>query len=482
MNRVLVIALCLLAATQYGLLGDAPVWSHDDTQALTQLPTTLDLEKALALAERYSPRIAQAKAAVDGALGRVWEVGAQRLPRVDAVANYNQTDKGRRESFGEGIEQNPEAWIADLVLRQSLFTGGRLTADVRAARSRQDATDQLLRRVRHQVSLDLVEAFFGALLARDRIEVQEESLRLFEEQLELTRNRQASGAGTKFDVLRAEVSLENARPPLIRVRNDYRLSLDEMRRVIGLPYPPGHDAESLALEGDWPFPEITYSLQRALALAREHRPELLAQVSEITAAESDLKAARRARSPAIDFAGGYGLQNRAFGGDLTDSLEGWNVRIEARLPIFDSREIKGRVQQARARLASERAGQADLEASVEVGIRRAYSFWEESLQIFKTSNLVIKQAEEAHRLANVRFKAGASTQLDVLQAQFDLTRSRLERIRASHDYNVAVARLQRAMGIVKIGAALPAGDDASIPTPEPEPAKPTDATSQTPTP
>jgi outer membrane protein TolC len=60
--------------------------------------------------------------------------------------------------------------------------------------------------------------------------------------------------------------------------------------------------------------------------------------------------------------------------------------------------------------------------------------------------LTVEQAEEAVRLANARYGAGTATQLDVLQAQTDLTTARTNQIQAYYTYTVAVASLRKAMG------------------------------------
>ncbi len=59
---------------------------------------------------------------------------------------------------------------------------------------------------------------------------------------------------------------------------------------------------------------------------------------------------------------------------------------------------------------------------------------------------MVEQAAEAVRLANARYNAGSSTQLDVLAAQVDLTTARTNQIQAYYGYNVAVAALRKAMG------------------------------------
>ena len=68
-------------------------------------------------------------------------------------------------------------------------------------------------------------------------------------------------------------------------------------------------------------------------------------------------------------------------------------------------------------------------------------------EVLESQKKVQEQAEEALRLANARSEAGTGTQLDVLNAQTALTEARTTQIQALHDYSVARAKLERAMGV-----------------------------------
>jgi outer membrane protein TolC len=104
------------------------------------------------------------------------------------------------------------------------------------------------------------------------------------------------------------------------------------------------------------------------------------------------------------------------------------------------------VVQARSLLEQTRLSLTEAQLAVEVEVRRAFSQWQQAAELAEASQKVVEQAAEAVRLANARYSAGTSTQLDVLQAQVDLTTARTNQIQAYHGYNVAVAALRKATG------------------------------------
>jgi outer membrane protein TolC len=83
---------------------------------------------------------------------------------------------------------------------------------------------------------------------------------------------------------------------------------------------------------------------------------------------------------------------------------------------------------------------------IELEVRTAYSDFIEAREVLESQQKVQEQADEALREARARAEAGTGTQLDVLDAETSLTQARTTQIQALHDYAVARARLERAIG------------------------------------
>jgi outer membrane protein TolC len=96
---------------------------------------------------------------------------------------------------------------------------------------------------------------------------------------------------------------------------------------------------------------------------------------------------------------------------------------------------------------------------IELEVRTAYSTFTEALEVLKSLEKVLEQADEALRLASARNEAGSGTQLDVLSAQTALTDARSTHAVALHAYAAARARLERAIGanLPRSESAIPAG-------------------------
>lgn len=417
----------------------------DDASSAGSLPKNLNLATALKLAVEHNPDIASAREGIRLQDGVRLEARSAFLPQVAVSAGYNGRSVDRVEGFGTFSPQD-QSWTTDLGVSYSLFSGGVNTANLRAAKSSMSAAENRLRAAIDDVLLAATERYFDALLAKGRIGVQEQAIKVLDEQLADSNNRFKAGVGQQFDVLQAEVSLANARPPLVRARSSYKLAVDALRQIIGLDYPEGIDAADIQLSPEWPEISQRGTMTAAIIKARANRPELAALADEIEAGQQRIVAARGSSLPKVSIESSYGAQSYQFRNDLTDGLTGWTAGLKVSIPIFTGGYTKARVQQAQAQLRQSEIAAEKRRLSVEGEVRQAWYGWEEAREILESSQLVVKQAEEALRLAKVSFQAGSKTQLEVLQSQLELTRSSLEEVEARHAYHTALARLKRAVG------------------------------------
>src|SRR5690349_21070112 len=132
--------------------------------------------------------------------------------------------------------------------------------------------------------------------------------------------------------------------------------------------------------------------------------------------------------------------------DVGSELNGWMVGGQLSWNIFDGMLTYGKVIQAKAQLAHAKADVEDRARQIELEVRTDYSGLIEARETLESQQKVQEEAEEALRLAKARADAGTGTRLDVLNAETQLTQARTTQVQALHDYDVARARFERAIG------------------------------------
>ena len=444
----------------------------------------LTLDRAIALGLRQNPDLLRALKEIERTRGQVIEVRAQALPRVGINANYFQQDKDLLErgggggsgggsplqftdesgnvvavddsfaggssggsSGGFGGAGGDKSWRIALEARQLIYSGGQVGAALKIAKFTEDQAYYLLRDTVDRVIATVRTQFYAVLLNRKLITVAEESIRLLEDQLKDQQNRLEAGTVPRFNVLQAEVALANSQPDLIRARNNYLVAQLQLSRTLGLEASKSATGKpTFDVAGELRVTERRIALQNALAAARANRPFLKAQKQNILTEEQQITVAQAGLKPRIEANAGWEFRNSRRTDDLSKEANGWYYGINGNWAIFDGFETKGRVMQARARLASAAITYADSVLQVELEVQQAHARLQEARELIASQEKVVEQADEALRLARERLSAGAGVQLDVLNAQVALTRARTTQQQALYDYNVALAEFDRATG------------------------------------
>jgi len=442
-------ALALLAGAWTGPAARAaPTSAVTDAQ---QLPfgSPVSLADAVDLALQKNPNILRAQKDLEAAQGIIIQTRAIVIPKVVTTGTYAAAEGSDVDTFQTpgitfGTEQN---WTAQIRLVQSLYEGGRLASSLRVARLTKKESVLNYQTTVADTVRDVELAYYDVLLAEQEIAVQEASVELLTRELTDTTRRFDAGTVPRFNVLRAEVELANARPRLIRARNSLRLAKNNLVDLLGFNVPTGtFENIPLMLSGRLDAEPYDLDLPRAVSLALQRRTELEALRAARSLRQEDLVASKAGYKPSLQGYVGYDMHNSMLSQNITYELHGWIAGAQVTWSLFDGLLTQGRVKQAAANFERASVDLDDSARRIELEVRTAHSNFVEAREVLESQQKAVAEAEEALRLASARSEAGTGTQLDVLSAQTALTEARTTQIQALHDYDAARARLQRAVG------------------------------------
>ncbi|MEX0332796.1 MAG: TolC family protein [Puniceicoccaceae bacterium] len=409
------------------------------------IPAVLDYETVVALARENNYSIRQAEARLEEAEGQTLNARSGRLPRLELLGGYSRVDENKLESFEGSPIGDDQAWSLDLQASQQLYSGGAITSGIDSAMASQSAAEAQYSQAVQDALLVVHEAWFRVLLNREEVTVRQAAVDLLERQLQTTRDRYETGSDSRFELLRAEVALANGKPQLIRAKNDFRLSIVDLLLYLGLEIP---EEVNTQIVGELTYKPNEIDLSSALSMARQNRPEYISLDRSIDAAEAQVRGARSGGLPNLNLVAGYGIQKSGFSNALDDTRHGWTVGLQGSWTIWDGQATRGNVLSAQSRLRQSELARSELDLLVGSEIRQALSSIQEAEELVEASRKVVDQAEEVLELAEDRYSVGSVIQLDIYEAQLSLTRARTNAVQALHDYNIAVARLKRAVGLL----------------------------------
>jgi outer membrane protein len=396
------------------------------------------IEQAVAVAQEHNPEILIARKKVLAARGGFIEARSGYLPSLSSSGLYDKRQTQSETSLRQ------EDYNAILKLEQNLYTGGAVSSQVAIAQLNIAKANYELQEVITRVIMDVRIAFNELLLNRAKVRVREESVRVLDEELNNQQERFSAGIVSKLNIQRAEVAAANERPELYNAQTELKNSYLRLSELFGTDVPPEAQAPPFEIAGELRYRPNHADLNNCLARADANRPVIKARERDIEIEDRQYVLDKSAMRPHVRAFSGYEMYSERDPEVGPEFNYGGVVGINATWNIFDGFATKGRMQATRARREAAVQALAAARRSVASEVRSAFFDLQQAQRVLESETKNVQTADEALDAAKGNFAAGLGTQLDILQAASDVTRTRTTRLSAIYLHNVALARLAHA--------------------------------------
>lgn len=407
--------------------------------ALTASGQELTLEQARQQAVQNSNVLREYRAREAEAGYQVDEAYTLGNPTLGLTANTNYLTPTVAVPFGPVPLQITENfnYSVGVALRQAVYTFGRLHWRTQAAELAQRARSEDLSREQNRVLEEVTLAYLEVLKSQDRVGVAEANLKARQEGLQNARSLLANGAAPRFDLVRDEAVLAQAQEGLLEARNLATITRATLFSLMGQP----DDGSKLAaVEEDQAPPQ---DLQAAKLRALATRPELAALSWSVEAARARIQVAESEDNPNLGFETSY-LRRNPVGFNKADQ---WVTGLTLTIPLFDGGLSEARAGQAGEVVKQLEAARDEAVRLVSLELERLYSDLTTRFQRVEVARKGLEQAEEAARVARLRYQEGISVNVELLDTESALTRARLDLLNARYDYLGAWTRWRRATSL-----------------------------------
>jgi outer membrane protein TolC len=414
-------------------------------------PSVITLQDALDRARAIDTVVQSAVGEVSIALEDARQAKAARLPSLSGSGQYIGTQ-------GNGLTPNGRYVAADGVhvyrsvatVHQEFSATTILNTDYKKAAAAQALANAKADIARRGLDVTVTERYYALIAAQRSYVTRQEAVQQAQRFLDVTQQQERAGEAAHSDAVKAELQLQLQR----RGFQDASLAIENSRinlavllsRVLDENFTIVDDLESAkALP---PFVELR-------AMAERENPELKAANAGLQAAAFDVRSARNGLLPSLSFEGNYGIEANAFKLHSTAAAEpdagvlpnlGYSFMVNLSIPIFDWGSRQSKVRQAQTR--EQRAGFELTQAQRRL-VGDLYAFYNEAVAARAAVDLARSTADlaaESLRLIVLRYQAGASTVLEVVDAQNTLIDARHTFDESQIRYRLAIASLQSVTG------------------------------------
>ena len=431
-------------------------------------PKLITIEQAVELALKNNRQIQEARLQVERSRAELRQERAALYPTLDVTSGLTYgnslfldsiTEQRIDEEVDDAIAQDPDViednarafaedrfassgsssfdFTSGLSLNYDIYDGGQRGASIRAAQKQLRSTELNLETVVEQTRFETATDYYDLQNSDAQVEIQEAAV---EDALQTLRDAQLlerAGLGTRFDVLRAEVELAQARQRLTTAIANQSISRRQLAETLSVSHSTDlATADAVEEAGTWNL-ELAETIVQAFKNRAELEQLLLEREINQEQREIQLSSIR----PRLTANANYSVDDD-FEDDF-DVSDRYSVGLNLQWRLFDGGAARAAAEQEEIDAEISETNFADQRNQIRFAVEQAYFQLESNQNNIQTATREVELAQESLRLARLRFQAGVGTQTDVIDAQTQLTTARGNLLSSIIDYNQSYVGLQR---------------------------------------
>lgn len=423
--------------------------------AQTEEKTILSLDGAINLAIEKNAELKIAELELIKSEEKLREARSGLFPKIDINGQYQRnifkpviflpsgSPLGETLEIGSDNSLTAAAQLSMPLFSWSLYKGIGLASDALAI------TQENYRSIKNEVAGDVKKAFLAVILTRETKDVMQQSLKNAEDNFENVKKLTAAGTLSDYDLLRAEVQVENLKPTVLQMENNYTLSLEALKVAIGL------DAnQNIDIVGDMEFTE-PYQIPSKQDIIDElitNNPQIAILDNQVKLNDQNISLEESGHFPTLAAFAAYQYQTQA--NDVIKVLDykfikTFFVGLQLQIPIFNGFKTTSRVSQAEIGLSQSVEQKRNFTEAVKTQALSILYRIEQAVKRIEGQNKTVSQAAEGYEIAKRRLANNIAIQLEVNDAELALRQAKLNRLQAIYDLKVAEADLETVLGRIK---------------------------------
>jgi len=376
---------------------------------------------------------------------------ANFLPVFDISGNYMRLSEIDPFSItlptGNAIDIFPmifNNYGINVSFKQPLFTGARIKSIYDIAKSTHNSKQEILEEVKNSVTYSVSDLYWKLVFAIESKKVIEESVLLLQSHLNDVKNLQQNGMASENDVKKVEVRLSNMELMQTTIKKNIELTKAILCKSMNIPL-------DTRFEPEYELPSLEFNLnfKEIISKAGDKNPLIKSFEFGLEAAEAAVKIMRSQFFPSVYMVGTYNYaQPNTRILPLQDKwADTWNAGIVVQFTLWNWGRKRAEYQASQNDFLKAQTDYENLCNQLELDIKRIFLEIEESLKKYQVSRKMVEQAEENYRISREKYRNGMLLNADLLDAEVDLLKSRLEVTKSITDFTIKMAELKKVAGL-----------------------------------
>lgn len=417
--------------------------------AFAQTPQRISLQEAIDIALENNITLRQAENNMLLQNAGVTSAQMDFLPNLNFGLNGNRNTG--RQFVQETLSYDDLTTLssgASLSSGVTIFDGLRNINNLRAAQTSKLSAEENLQRAKENVIFNTASSYLSVLLNQELLKISQENLEASRKQLEQVQAQVEVGMRPMVDLYNQEAVVANNEFQIVERENALNISIIQLVRILAIDpmqdyefVTPGIDEENLQVN--------SYSLTQLIEQAMLNRSDLRGTEAQIKLSEYNLRIARGAYLPTVSLSaslsGGYSDQFRertpsgevvdvGYFDQITDRNRRYSIGFNIQVPIFNRYNTKLNVQRSQVDYKN---AMLDLEAKkleINQEVRQAYNDYLSASKQLDTTERALLAASKAYETEQERYRVGASTLIELTQANAEFVSASSNRVQAVYRF------------------------------------------------
>lgn len=410
----------------------------------------LTLEQALEIALSENPTIKIADQQIE--IKRYAKQGtyASLYPQIDATASYQRVIKKQTMSMDFGGQTQTIKVGSDNSFNGGVTLGmpvvnAQLWQSLKVSALDVELAVEQARSSRIDMVEQVTKAYYGILLAKQSQDLYQSVYDNAVENNDIVKKKFDVGAVSEYDLIRSNVTVQNALPNVIEAEYTVTLALWQFKALLGIDLQREIDVTGSLMD-------YVYVLDKSYDISQlnlENNSTLKQLDMQEQMLEHAVKITKLANVPSLSVSAAY--LYTALGNDgKFFKKEAWNpysyAGLQLNIPIFAGNKRRAATREARLNLANLQLQRENVERQLRVGIVQYLNNMQSSVKKYHASAATVDQAQRGYDIAVKRYDVGRGTLVDIDNSQVALTQAELQRNQSIYNFLTAKVSLDKVLG------------------------------------
>lgn len=368
------------------------------------------------------------------------------LPNL-TITHSQGMNRGTIHQSGTSLPLDFNNEVTALTLRQPLINLEAM-AGYRQGVAQANSSQAIFSNQSQQLILRIAEAYFDALLARDRLSLTNIQRDTLAELKQVNENMLKYGEGTKTDVLETHSRYSLAQAQVIEAQDEWEAAYLALGAITGKSVT---QLELDSLKGTFEVQLLQppdFESWKEIALA--HNTELVTQRYEVDSSREEVTKSRSGHAPKVDLVASLSRNNAASFVSADRNVRLASVGIEVSIPIYAGGRVSAITKQASAEQAKKEADLDAITDKILLDLRKQYQLLQSSILRIDSLEIAVKSAQLLIEATEKSISGGIRINLDLLDAQKQLYSAQVDLAEARYNYLLAYLRLHYAAGTLEL--------------------------------